>query len=48
MGDYDEDGDVDGDDLATQAGIGISLANGGNGFSFADFAENFGRNNCPK
>jgi hypothetical protein len=46
--DYDKDGDVDGDDLAVQAGIVIIEANRGNRVSLAKFAENFGRNDCQK
>ncbi|MDB4444639.1 hypothetical protein N9174_04805, partial [bacterium] len=47
-GDFEPDGDVDGFDLANQAGIGISVANGNTEVSLEDFAENFGRDDCPK
>ena len=40
-GDFEPDGDVDGNDLADY--ISDSM-----GISLADFAENFGRNDCIK
>ena len=47
-GDFEPDGDVDGFDLANQAGIDISVANANTEVSLEDFAENFGRDDCPK
>lgn len=39
-GDFDDDGDVDGSDLAT-------FAAGGTGITLEEFAAEFGRMNCP-